>query len=66
MMVYKAPSFTFGIEEEYLLVDRTTRDVVSDPAREIFEQCAARAESGLVMPGDPEERHQCSSADRHP
>jgi carboxylate-amine ligase len=48
--VHPTPSFTVGIEEEYLLVDRTTRDVVSDPPREIFEQCTAQAKSGLVMP----------------
>jgi carboxylate-amine ligase len=50
MRVHPTPSFTVGIEEEYLLVDRTTRDVVSDPPREIFEQCAAQAKSGVVMP----------------
>ncbi len=45
-----APSFTVGIEEEYLLVNRETRDVVSDPPREIFEQCARLAGEGLVEP----------------
>ncbi len=40
------PSFTIGMEEEYLLVDRETRDVVSDPPREIFEQCAALTDGG--------------------
>lgn len=42
------PSFTVGIEEEYLLVDRISRDVVSDPPREIIEQCQSVAGTGLV------------------
>jgi len=33
------PSFTIGLEEEYLLVDRETRDVVNDPPQEILQQC---------------------------
>ena len=47
-MTAPEPTFTLGIEEEYLLVDRDTRDVVNDPPREIFEQCAKRAEHGAV------------------
>lgn len=33
------PSFTLGIEEEYLLVDRTSRDLVSEPPPEFFARC---------------------------
>lgn len=44
------PSFTIGIEEEYLLVDRQSRDVVSDPPREIFSECKRCAGAGLVAP----------------
>ena len=40
------PSFTIGMEEEYLLVDCQTRDVVSDPPRAIFEDCAALTDGG--------------------
>jgi carboxylate-amine ligase len=47
-MAQAEPSFTVGIEEEYLLVDRTSRDLASDPPREIFEQCQAAAGTGLV------------------
>ena len=47
-MTAREPSFTLGIEEEYLLVDRDSRDVVIDPPREIFEQCAREAEHGAV------------------
>lgn len=36
------PDFTVGIEEEYLLVDRTTRDLARDPPRELFERCQDR------------------------
>ena len=35
------PEFTLGIEEEYFLVDRATRDVVDDPPAEMLAQCAA-------------------------
>jgi carboxylate-amine ligase len=38
------PSFTLGIEEEYLLVDRTSRDLALDPPREFFDR--AREELG--------------------
>jgi carboxylate-amine ligase len=30
------PSFTIGVEEEYLIVDRQTRDLVADPPRELL------------------------------
>ena len=33
----KEPAFTVGIEEEYLLVDRETRDLASNPPPELFE-----------------------------
>src|SRR5688500_8516493 len=33
----KEPAFTIGIEEEYLLVDRETRDLVVNPPPELFE-----------------------------
>ena len=33
----KELAFTLGIEEEYLLVDRETRDLVVDPPPELFE-----------------------------
>ncbi len=35
------PSFTVGIEEEYLLVDRNTRELVSEPPTTILQECAA-------------------------
>jgi len=33
------PDFTIGIEEEYLIVDPETRDLVSDPPRALMEEC---------------------------
>ncbi len=36
------PSFTIGIEEEYLVVDRESRDLVTEPAPEFREALAAR------------------------
>jgi glutamate---cysteine ligase / carboxylate-amine ligase len=41
-MAGKTPSFTVGIEEEYLLVDRATRDLVSEPPPELIAKCEAR------------------------
>jgi len=41
-MSMKEPSFTIGIEEEYLLVDRETRDLVSTPPHELLEECTDR------------------------
>ena len=38
-MAITKPSFTIGIEEEYLLVDLESRDLVSDPPPSIMEQC---------------------------
>jgi carboxylate-amine ligase len=41
-MKTKEPEFTFGIEEEYLLVDRQTRDLVTDTPPAFLEECTAR------------------------
>jgi glutamate---cysteine ligase / carboxylate-amine ligase len=38
-MPLKEPSFTVGIEEEYLLVDRTSRDLVCEVPPELFQAC---------------------------
>ncbi len=35
------PTFTLGIEEEYLVVDRTTRDLVAEPSEAFFQACRA-------------------------
>ena len=44
------PTFTVGIEEEYLLIDRTSRDVVADPPRELLAECQALAGRDVVEP----------------
>ncbi len=43
-MAVKDPSFTIGIEEEYLLVDRASRDLVRETPEAMFE--AAKAALG--------------------
>ncbi|MFO1152843.1 MAG: carboxylate-amine ligase [Rhodospirillales bacterium] len=43
------PSFTMGIEEEYILVDPQTREVVSDPPQGLLAACEARL-AELVRP----------------
>ena len=48
-MPLKEPSFTVGIEEEYLLVDRATRDLVSDMPKALFAACE-EALRGQVAP----------------
>jgi len=45
----KTPSFTLGIEEEYLLVDRASRDLASSPPPELFKACKTALE-GRVSP----------------
>ena len=48
-MSIREPSFTIGIEEEYLLVDRQTLDLVSDPPESILAECQ-RLTSKQVSP----------------
>ncbi len=36
------PDFTIGIEEEYLLVNRDSRDLVQDPPEDILQTCTDR------------------------
>ncbi|MFK8016049.1 MAG: carboxylate-amine ligase [Gammaproteobacteria bacterium] len=49
ILTSKSPPFTVGIEEEYLLVDRETRDVCVEPPDEMLERCEARA-PGQITP----------------
>ncbi|HEU0160673.1 MAG TPA: carboxylate-amine ligase [Hyphomicrobiaceae bacterium] len=46
-MAFKDPSFSIGIEEEYLLVDRATRDLVRDMPQALFDR-AQQALQGQV------------------
>lgn len=39
MVRLQQPSLTLGVEEEYLLVDMETRDLVPDPPAELMQQC---------------------------
>ncbi|MDJ0767881.1 MAG: carboxylate-amine ligase [Ilumatobacter sp.] len=45
--MHAEPSFTVGIEEEYLLVDRETRDLVAEPPAELIERGATETD-GLM------------------
>ena len=38
-MSLKDPSFTIGIEEEFLLVDRASRDLVREIPPQLFQDC---------------------------
>jgi len=48
-MAIKEPSLTIGIEEEYLLVDRETRALASEPPAEMLAACETRIKD-LVRP----------------
>jgi glutamate---cysteine ligase / carboxylate-amine ligase len=48
-MAIKEPSFTIGIEEEYLLVDKSSRDVAQEPPAELLAKCE-EALRGQVSP----------------
>ncbi len=47
-MSLNAPSFTLGVEEEYLLVDCETRDLADDPPAEIWEEAARLCEDRVT------------------
>lgn len=38
-MAQNEPSFTIGVEEEYLLVDKETRNLATDPPKALMEAC---------------------------
>ena len=46
----REPSFTLGIEEEYLLVDRESRDLVETMPSSMLEECADRCRDQQVSP----------------
>ena len=48
-MAGEKPTFSLGIEEEYLLVNRETRDLERDPPKELLKDCQHRME-GRVSP----------------
>ncbi|MEL7298690.1 MAG: hypothetical protein AAGJ86_13595 [Pseudomonadota bacterium] len=43
-MTRRTPSFTIGIEEEYLLVDQQTGDLATDPPKEMVDECQSAAD----------------------
>jgi carboxylate-amine ligase len=43
------PAFSLGLEEEYLLVDLATRDLVADPPAELLQRCIVETD-GRVSP----------------
>ncbi len=48
-MTIKEPTFTVGVEEEYLLVDRVTRDLITEAPPTMLSECEKRLE-GQVTP----------------
>jgi len=46
----QAPTFTLGVEEEYLLVDRDSGELVEKLPEQMLEQCEALAEGQQVKP----------------
>ena len=47
-MVLAAPSLTVGVEEEYLLVERESRDLASDPPAGLMQACTNRLGSKVA------------------
>jgi carboxylate-amine ligase len=41
MTCLKEPTFTLGVEEEYLVVDKASRDLISDPPQSLLSECEA-------------------------
>jgi len=48
-MALAEPALTIGIEEEYLLVDRETRDLCAEPPPSMMQDCEKRL-TGQVSP----------------
>ena len=50
-MALREPSFTFGIEEEYLLIHKSKCDLVNDPPERLLDDCQHELEAvGQVSP----------------
>ncbi len=50
-MGLREPSFTLGIEEEYLLVDKASRDLIADPPSRLLDDCQRALDAvGQVSP----------------
>ena len=43
-MTLQEPEFTLGVEEEYLLIDVESRDLVTEPNPGFLEECARRTD----------------------
>ncbi|MDX1516036.1 MAG: carboxylate-amine ligase [Woeseiaceae bacterium] len=43
-MIKTAPEFTIGVEEEYLLVDKATGQLIVDPPQSLMAECEEQAE----------------------
>ncbi|MGD8324522.1 MAG: glutamate-cysteine ligase family protein, partial [Gammaproteobacteria bacterium] len=46
----KEPRFSLGVEEEYLVVDKATRDLVEDLPPALLEECEALSQGQQVKP----------------
>jgi carboxylate-amine ligase len=52
-MSFNEPTFTLGVEEEYLLVDKSSRDLATDPPKQLLADCQemlSRVGRGQVSP----------------
>ena len=50
MTAQRIPPITFGVEEEFFLVDPQTGDLIADPAPDIFEACEQAKGPHKVVP----------------
>ncbi|MCK5297172.1 MAG: carboxylate-amine ligase [Alphaproteobacteria bacterium] len=49
-VITKEPSFTFGVEEEYLLVSKQSRDIAKDAPEHMAEECSCITDAGQIVP----------------
>jgi len=54
LMLFDDQNFTIGIEEEYLLVDPVTRDLVADPPAAMMEACQSALSGATLGEVSPE------------
>ena len=59
-MAIREPSFTLGIEEEYLLVDEDSRDLAQDPPPALLAKC----QEALLDYGGQVSRSSCARRSR--
>lgn len=64
-MIVAEPSFTLGVEEEYLLVDLETGDLVNDPPEAVIQQCTKLCDGLVELTAEDAEALDCVDEVKH-